>query len=264
MESRLKTIGLRVSSLVVLILLWWAAALLMNDPQVLPGPLAVGRTIVADLHSRGPEGESAYYDIGITLARIFITFSAAMIAGTGIGLAMGLNRLFERSLLALIPLMLTMPTILMVFLAIMWFGFSEAGGLVAVMAVVTPYVAVNMYEGTKAMDKSLIDMAVTFKAGRYLLLRKVYIPQLMPYIFSAFRYAFGQTWKIVALAETFGLKFGIGYMFFFWFQQFDITQTLAWIMMFVVLMLVLEHGVFARLESRAFAWRSSSLARGRA
>ena len=52
----------------------------------------------------------------------------------------------------------------MVFLAIMWFGFSEAGALVAVMAVVTPFVAVNMFEGTKAMDKSLIDMAVTFKA----------------------------------------------------------------------------------------------------
>ena len=53
----------------------------------------------------------------------------------------------------------------------------------------------------------------------------------------------------MALAETFGLKFGIGYMFFFWFQQFDMTQVMAWIIMFVVLMLVLEHGVFARLES---------------
>jgi hypothetical protein len=35
----------------------------------------------------------------------------------------------------------------------MWFGFAEAGGLVAVMAAVTPYVAVNKFEGTKAMDR---------------------------------------------------------------------------------------------------------------
>ena len=124
------------------------------------------------------------------------------------------------------------------------------------MAVVTPFIAVNIFEGTKAMDKSLTEMGVTFKAKRYLLLRKVYLPQLMPYIFSAFRYGFGQTWKIVALAETFGLKFGIGYMFFFWFQQFVMAQVLAWIIMFVVLMLLLEHFVFARLESRAFAWRA--------
>ena len=67
----------------------------MNDTQVLPGPLAVGRTIVTDLQTPGPEGESAYFDIGITLARIFITFAASMIAGIGIGLAMGLNRLLR-------------------------------------------------------------------------------------------------------------------------------------------------------------------------
>jgi NitT/TauT family transport system permease protein len=257
MPSGLKNAFIRTGSLAALIVLWWVASVLMHDPQVLPTPATIAKTIVADLQTKGPEGESAYFDIGITLARIFIAFAASMIAGIGIGLAMGLNRLFERSLLALIPLMLTMPTILMVFLAIMWFGFSEAGSLVAVMVVVTPFVAVNMYEGTKAMDKSLTEMSVTFKASRQLLLRKVYLPQLMPYIFSAFRYAFGQTWKIVALAETFGLKFGIGYMFFFWFQQFDIAQTLAWIMMFVILMLLLEHLVFARLESRAFAWRAS-------
>jgi len=54
--------------------------------------------------------------------------------------------------------MLTMPTILMILLAVMWFGFSEAGGLVAVMAVVTLYVALNIFEGTKATDRSLIEM----------------------------------------------------------------------------------------------------------
>jgi NitT/TauT family transport system permease protein len=264
MAARLKTIGLRVGSLVVLVLLWWAASAAIHDHQILPGPAAIARTIVADFRTPGPEGESAYFDVGVTLARIFVAFTASMIAGIGIGLAMGLNRTFERSLLALLPLMLTMPTILMVFVAIMWFGYSESGSLVAVMAVVTPYVAVNMYEGTKAMDKSLIEMGVTFRAPQPLLLRKVYLPQLLPYIFSAFRYAFGATWKIVALAETFGLKFGIGYMFFFWFQQFEMTQVLAWIVMFVVLMLILEHGLFARLEARAFAWRTSSLAQARA
>ena len=191
------------------------------------------------------------------MARIFIAFAAAMLAGIGIGLAMGLRKIFEHSLLALIPLMLTMPTILMVFLAVLWFGYQEVGSLVAVAGVVTPFVAVNILDGTKAMDKSLIDMAKSFKADNRMLIRKVYVPQLLPYIFSAFRFGFGMTWKIVALAETFGIKFGIGYMFFFWFEQFIMEQVLAWIIMFVILMLALEHGVFARLESKAFAWRPS-------
>ena len=83
----------------------------------------------------------------------------------------------------------------MVFLAVLWFGFSETGSLVAVMAVVTPFVTVNMAEGTKAMDKSLMDMGKAFKASKQMMLRKVYIPQLMPYLMSAFRYSFGMTWR---------------------------------------------------------------------
>jgi NitT/TauT family transport system permease protein len=168
---------------------------------------------------------------------------------------MGLRRTVEHSLRALISVLLTMPTLLMVCLAVLWFGFREAGSIVAVIAVVTPFVTVNMCEGTKAMDKSLVDMGKAFKARRSMLIRKVFIPQLMPYIFAAFRYAFGMTWKIVALSETFGLKFGIGYMFTFWFESFSMDQVLAWIILFVVLMLILEHAVIARIEKRVFAWR---------
>ena len=240
-----------------MLFIWWVAAILMDDVEVLPGPVLIFTTILTNMVTLGPEGETAYFHIGITLGRTFVAFAAAMLAGIGIGLTMGLRKIFEYSLMALIPLLLTMPTILMVFLAVLWFGFNEVGSLVAVVGVVTPFVAVNMFEGAKAMDKSLIDMAKTFKADRRMLVRKVYLPQLLPYIFSAFRFGFGITWKIVALAETFGIKFGIGYMFFFWFEQFSMEQVLAWIIMFVILMLILEHGIFARLERKAFAWRPS-------
>jgi NitT/TauT family transport system permease protein len=257
MSSRARGIFLRIGSIFVMLIIWWIAAILMDDVEVLPEPMLIASTIMSNLVTLGPEGKTAYFHMGVTLARTFIAFGAAMLAGIGIGLTMGLRKTFEHSLMALIPLLLTMPTILMVFLSVLWFGFNEVGSLVAVVAVVTPFVAVNMFEGAKAMDKSLIDMAKTFKADNRMLVRKVYLPQLLPYIFSAFRFGFGITWKIVALAETFGIKYGIGYMFFFWFEQFNMEQVLAWIIMFVILMLILEHGVFARLEHKAFAWRPS-------
>ncbi|MDC0033543.1 ABC transporter permease subunit [Alphaproteobacteria bacterium] len=258
MSSRAQAISLRIGSIFVLLILWWIVALLMADPEILPGPVLIGNTIAYNLVVDGPEGKSAYFHVGITLGRTFLTFGAAMLLGIAIGLTMGLRRVIEHSLMALLPLMLTMPTILMVFLAVLWFGFTEIGSLIAVVGVVTPFVAVNIFQGAKAMDKSLIDMAKTFRADKGMMIRKVYLPQLLPYIFSAFRFAFGMTWKIVALAETFGIKFGIGYMFFFWFEQFSMEQVLAWIIMFVILMLILEHGVFARIEHRAFKWRPAS------
>lgn len=245
---------LRLLSLVILLALWWVASL-FTAPEILPGPLAIVRTIADNFVTPGPEQKLAQFHIGVTLLRIIATFSVAMVAGIGLGLAMGLRRTLERAIGYLIPIALTIPTLLAVFLCVLWFGYSEAGGLFAVMAVVTPFVTVNMVAGTKAMDRDLIDMARAFQARRSLLIRKVFLWQLMPYIFSAFRYAFGMTWKIVALAETFGLKFGVGYMFTFWFEQFNMQQVLAWIILFVVLMLLLEHGLIARAEEKVFAWR---------
>ena len=249
-----KPTTLRVLSIVVFLAIWWAASLL-SSPEILPGPAVIARTMLMNFVTPGPEGEMAHFHIAITLVRILVTFSAAMLAGIALGLLMGTRRNVELAVGYLIPISLTIPTLLAVFLCVLWFGFSEAGGLIAVVLVVTPFVTVNMLAGTKAMDKELIDMGRAFRANRALLIRKLYIWQLMPYIFSAFRYAFGMTWKIVALAETFGLKYGIGYMFTFWFEQFSMVQVMAWITLFVALMLVLEHGVIARLEERVFAWR---------
>ncbi|MFL2669503.1 MAG: ABC transporter permease [Alphaproteobacteria bacterium] len=258
MSEKAAAVSIRIGSIFVLIILWYFAAILMADAEVLPGPLAIAYAIVGVITEPGPEGRSAFFHVGITLGRTFITFGVAMALGIAIGLAMGLRKTIEYSMMSLIPLALTMPTILMVFLAVMWFGFNEIGSLVAVVGVVTPYVAVNIFQGAQAMDKSVIDMATVFRADKKMMIRKVYIPQLLPYIFSAFRFAFGMTWKIVALAETFGIKYGIGYMFFFWFEQFNMELVLAWIIMFVILMLALEHGVFARLEHAAFKWRPAN------
>ena len=258
MSEKVTAVSIRIGSIFALIVIWYFAAISMADVEILPGPLAIAHAIIGVLVEPGPEGKSAYFHVGITLGRTFLTFGAAMALGIAIGLAMGLRKVIEYSMMSLIPLALTMPIILMVFLAVMWFGFNEIGSLVAVVGVVTPYVAVNIFQGAQAMDKSVIDMAKVFRADKNMLIRKVYIPQLLPYIFSAFRFAFGMTWKIVALAETFGIKYGIGYMFFFWFEQFNMELVLAWIIMFVILMLILEHGVFARLEHAAFKWRPAN------
>ncbi|HEY7221744.1 MAG TPA: ABC transporter permease subunit [Candidatus Binatia bacterium] len=249
-----KAITLRWLSILSFLAVWWLGSL-FSAPEILPGPLAIGKTIVSNFAAPGPEDKSAEFHIGITLARIFFTFGIAMALGIAFGLVMGLRRKVELAFGYWIPLALTIPTLLAVFLCVMWFGYSEAGGLFAVIVTVTPFVTVNMLAGTKALDKELIDMARAFKANRRLMIRKVLIWQLMPYIFSAFRYAFGMTWKIVALAETFGLKYGIGYMFTFWFEQFNMAQVMAWIVLFVAIMLILEHGVIARVEEKIFAWR---------
>jgi ABC-type nitrate/sulfonate/bicarbonate transport system permease component len=172
----------------------------------------------------GPDGNSAFLHIALTLTRITIAFVASVVGGMRIGLAMGPSAALESALLIVIPLM--MPAILMVFLAAMWFGFSEAGGSVdrhGSSHALCHGEYIRRHQGNgQVLDQGGGDLQVkqitTHSQGLPAAADALY--------FSVFRYAFGMTWKIVALAETFGLKYGIGYMFCFCFGQFNMTQVL--------------------------------------
>jgi hypothetical protein len=79
------------------------------------------------------------------------------------------------------------------------------------------------YNGAKEagiFKKHGIDLTVDArKADRSLMLRKVMISQLMPYIFSSLRIALSLSWKIALVAEAFGVASGVGQKITYWFQQ---------------------------------------------
>ena len=104
MSEKAAAVSIRIGSIFVLIILWYFAAILMADAEVLPGPLAIAYAIVGVVTEPGPEGRSAFFHVGITLGRTFITFGVAMALGIAIGLAMGLRKTIEYSMMSLIPL----------------------------------------------------------------------------------------------------------------------------------------------------------------
>jgi NitT/TauT family transport system permease protein len=98
-------------------------------------------------------------------------------------------------------------------------------------------------------------MATVFKANRLLLLRKVMIPQLMPYIFSSLRISFALSWKIALVSEAFGAGRGVGKELMYWFQGTRADMMLAWGASFMVLMVLIDLIVLRRWESQVFSWR---------
>jgi NitT/TauT family transport system permease protein len=121
--------------------------------------------------------------------------------------------------------------------------------------IVFPYVTMNVWEGTKAMDKELTDMAAVFRAKRLLLLRKVLIPQLMPYLFSSLRISFALSWKIALVSEAFGAGRGVGKELMYWFQGTRADMMLAWGASFMVLMVLFDAVILRPWENRVFSWR---------
>ena len=236
-------------SLIGLLLLWKAVSMFFL-PTFLPSPAEL-LTRVAAIFSNS----SAYLVIGKTLERVLVGLILSMLIGASIGLVMGLRRSVESFFDSWIMVLLTFPAISWAFLAVLWFGIGDTAPIFTIVLIVFPYVTMNVWEGTKAMDKELTDMAMVFRANRFLLLRKVLIPQLMPYIFSSLRISFALSWKIALVSEAFGVGRGVGKELMYWFQGIRADMMLAWGVSFMLLMVFIDMIVLRPWEKRAFSWR---------
>jgi NitT/TauT family transport system permease protein len=77
----------------------------------------------------------------------------------------------------------------------------------------------------------------------------------LPFLFSAARASFAASWKLAALAETFGGTTGVGVQIRKAFQGFAVADMLAWMMFFVIFVVVVERLVLIPLERHAFRYR---------
>lgn len=219
-------------------------------PVVFPGPLVLLERMFA-IYS----DPASYAVIGQTLARIFEGFAISMVAGSALGLLMGLKRSAEIFFDSWIMVLLTVPSVCWAFLGTLWFGLSDAAPILTIVLIVSPFVVLNVWEGTKAMERDLIGMGRVFKANRWLILRKVIVPQLMPFIFSSLRIALSLSWKIALVAEAFGGGSGVGQEMINWFQSTRVDMMLAWGVSFMIVMVLIDLLVFRLWARRTFAWR---------
>jgi NitT/TauT family transport system permease protein len=231
-------------------LLAWKVVSLFFFAEFFPGPDVLVRRMIAIY------GDPASYAVvGETLARIVEGFAIAMAVGTTLGLLMGSRRSIEIFFDSWIMVLLSFPAICWAFLAVLWFGLSRIAPIFTIVLIVFPYVAVNIWAGTKAMEKDLLRMARVYKADRRLMLRRVLVPQLMPYIFSSLRIALSLSWKIALVAEAFGASRGVGQQLIYWFQETRVDMMLAWGVSFMILMVLIDLLVFRTWARRTFAWR---------
>jgi NitT/TauT family transport system permease protein len=168
---------------------------------------------------------------------------------------MGLKRNFEIFFDSWIMVLLTVPAVCWAFLSVLWFGVSDAAPILTIVLIVFPFVVMNIWAGTKAMEKNLMEMGTVYKANRALMLRKVLIPQLMPYIFSSLRIALSLSWKMALVAEAFGGGTGVGQELINWFQDTRVDMMLAWGVSFMIVMVAIDLLVFRVWAHRSFAWR---------
>jgi NitT/TauT family transport system permease protein len=231
-------------------LVLWQGVSLFFLPVYVPGPIVLVRRMI-EIYG-DPE---SWVVVGETLVRIAEGFAVSMLVGTALGLVMGLKRDVEIFFDSWIMVLLTFPAVCWAFLSVLWFGLSGAAPVLTVVLIVVPFVVMNIWQGTKAVELGLLEMGRVYRADRSLMLRKVLIPQLMPYIFSSLRIALSLSWRIALVGEAFGVGSGVGQKLIYWFQDTRVDMMLAWGMSFMLVMTLIDLLVFRLWARRSFAWR---------
>lgn len=239
----------RIGALVALVVIWQIGSLFFSD-QILPGPVPVATTLVENLGDA-----ETYSHLGITMVRVLGGMVIAMVAGLAIGLAMGLSKMGEDFLANAVLVAFSIPAVVYGILFILWFGLNDAAAVLAVGVAATPAIAINIWQGTLAIDRDLVHMGKAFHYSRRSLLFKVIIPQLIPFVLAALRNALAISWKIVTVVELIGLSSGVGYMLNWWFGNFNMTQVLAWTLLFTITLLLIENVILKPVERHLTRWR---------
>jgi NitT/TauT family transport system permease protein len=232
------------------LLLIWQMVAASAASALLPTPATVFAVMAHDVGS----GQLPYH-LGVTLARLAVSFLLSMSIGTAMGIALGRHSALDRFFDSWLVIFLNIPALVTIILCYIWLGLIESAAIAAVVINKLPNVIVTIREGTRNLDRNLLEMAEVYRFGRLKTLRHVIWPQLFPFVLTAARTGLALIWKIILVVELLGRSNGMGYQLHLFFQMFDVAGILAYSIAFVIIVQLIEWTLLRPLDRMARNWR---------
>jgi NitT/TauT family transport system permease protein len=231
------------------VLLTWQ--LLWDSTDFLPSPAATSVEAMVLL------GEpDTYADLGATVRRLLVGLIMGYGAALLVALLMQVSPWWHRFFGPAVYVTITAPSMVVSLLCLMVFGLSEFGVCMSVAIVVFPFVVVSLDEGVKALDPKLSEMSRIYGFSATNRIRHLALPEMAPFLFSAFRNVHALGWKVVVIAELFSQQVGIGAEYKRAYGYFELEQLVVWTLFFIVMITAVEYLLLRPFERRVFRWRT--------
>lgn len=94
---------------------------------------------------------------------------------------------------------------------ILLFGISPIGSVFVVFLATFPVVQTNVYEGLCLIPITIRRMTLSLELSKISKIRKIYIPMILPQVFSGVRLGVGMGWMSIIAAEMVSGQEGLGY-----------------------------------------------------
>jgi NitT/TauT family transport system permease protein len=203
----------------------------------------------------GIEAGFVFVNFWETLRKTLLGFAGALVVGVPIGILMGRYRYAKNFFFDFVYLAANVPLIVYAILGLLLFGLGDTGPAFVVALLVLPVISLNVAAGVEGVDRNLLSMSRAYGMPTSSALREIVVPSFAPFLFASARASFAASWKLAALAETFGGTTGIGVQIRKAFQGFSVTDMLAWMMFFVIFVVLIERVLLMRLERFVFRYR---------
>lgn len=239
-----------VESVLALIVIWELSARVFGITDLIASPFLVGVAMYELLLA----GEWVV-DFRASMTRILLGFTAALVTGVVGGVFLGVSDFWGRVLRYYVLVGMAVPGLFVVIFAAMAFGISDTTPTIATAVITAPFVVDMIQSGVENVDSDLLDMSSAFGVSQGRVYRRVLFQSILPEIFSAIRFTFSVAWKVTILAEVVISNVGIGFLIRDSLSRFSMIGVLQYIVLFVVVMMVIEYGVFRKTEEYLFDWR---------
>jgi len=173
---------------------------------ILPSPVSVYESLVA-----GFRDMTLVYDLIASFRRLLIGLVAAVIIGTGVGILLARSKTADETLGTLVLALQSVPSIVWLPLAMMWFGLGEGSIIFVVILGGTFVMILNVRTGIKNVDPLFIKAARTMGSNGLDLFVKVIIPASVPYFVTGARLAWAFAWRALMAGELLSSGPGLGY-----------------------------------------------------
>jgi len=227
----------RVAIVVGILATWEAVAasgLLFRD--VVPSLAVIGRAIVELLAD-----PATYFNLGVTAGEIGLAMLIGGLAGLGVGILLGGNRLLSRAFESYLYYLGPTPKIIFFPIMIMWFGVGPGSKIaMGVLSCFFP-VALSAAAGMRTIDNVLIRVGRSFRAGTWQMITKIYLPAMRLPVINGVRLGLGVAIIGTLLAETKLSNKGIGFLIINAYSTFNMPRMYA----LLILLFVLSIGVNA-------------------
>ena len=251
--SRTTIVALQIITFLVLVTAWEGAVRLdYADPFFFSKPSDIFLRIVQWV----VEG-TIWHHLATTLLEAMLAFIIGTVFGIAFGLALARVEILAAVFDPYIRIFNALPRVILGPIFLLWFGLGVASKVALGVSLVFFVVFFNTYQGVREVDPVVLNNARMLQASDRQLLRYVYLPSAMSWIFSSLHTSIGFALVGAVVGEYLGAAEGLGYMVAQAQGVFDTTGVFAGLILTSAVVLVIDL-LINRLEGYLLRWKPRS------